>query len=90
MSTITKNQIDAILKEAARADLGPVGSNKPAAAAPASVSVAGLKATWAKVRPIVLFAIGILQMFHRGDSAAALAQFVAMLDLFASGQLPTS
>lgn len=88
--TITKNQVDAVLKEATHADLGPVGSNKPAAVAPASVSVAGLKATWAKVRPIVLFAIGILQMFHRGDSATALAQFVAMLDLFAGGTLPTS
>lgn len=91
MSTnqITRAQIDAILKEAKSADIGPAGTNK-AASAPAAVSISGLKTQWPKVRSAVLFVISILQMFHRGDMAAGLAQFAALMDLLVGGALPTS
>lgn len=84
---ITQSDIHKILNESNSATLGPVGSNK-AAAIPQALTLAGFKALWPKVRPMVLFAVSLLQMFHRGDAANGVAQFIAFVDLIVSGQLP--
>lgn len=86
---VTQSEITKILNEAKHADIGPQGTNK-AAAMPAALSLAGFKALWPKVRPAVLFGVSMLQMFHRGDAAAGVAQFVAFVDLIVGGQLPIS
>jgi len=79
--TVTREQIDAILKEAE-------GARLPAAILKLQrgVSLVTLKASWPKVRGYVLAAINLLQWLHRGDAAAALAQFVGLIDVIAGGQ----
>ncbi len=39
------------------------------------------------VRPVLLSVIGLLKLFHRGDSANAVAQTIAFLDLVTGGDL---
>ena len=86
---ITQSDINKILNEANSATLGPVGTNK-ASAIPQALTFAGFKALWPTVRPMVLFAVQLLKMFHRGDAANGVAQFIAFVDLIVGGQLPLS
>lgn len=93
MSDITQKHIDAILTEAKHAKLpAPAeGVSRAAAVAPQAVSFSSFKASWPKtVRPIIMAAIGFLQMFHLTSYANYAAQAVAFIDLVISGQMPVT
>lgn len=58
--------------------------------ATAAISLSGFKALYTKtIRPAMLLAISVLRLFRRGDSATALAQAIAFIDLWMGGELPS-